>query len=508
MNIAMLLDVVADALPDRIALSDRDAAVDYATLRHMAAGGGSAVAARSEKTVVFLDEGGLGATVALFAAAWGGASFAPLNFRLPEQTIRSLLRGLDTSTLIHGPRAATIPDLVERPIATAEWLAGLQADSGATGAGYLPDPQTPAVTLYTSGTSAAPKAALLEHDNLLAYLLDTVEFASAGEDEATLVAVPPFHIAGVAGMLSSVYSGRRIVPLPRFDAAAWVEAAQREQATHAFLVPTMLARIVSHLEAQGGGALPSLRSLSYGGARMPAPVLERALELFPNAGFVNAYGLTETSSTVALLDPEDHRTALASADPAVRARLGSVGKPLPGVAIQVVDDSGRPVPADVEGRIRIRGAQVGGTYRGTAAEGRQPDGWLITGDLGMLDSDGYLFIRGRADDVIIAGGENLSPGEIEDVLLRHPAVDSAAVVGVPDEEWGERVAAMVTLRSDIASGELIEWVRGELGSLKTPKALLVREELPMTATGKILRREVREEFTRTIAPSRRDDGAI
>jgi acyl-CoA synthetase (AMP-forming)/AMP-acid ligase II len=255
----------------------------------------------------------------------------------------------------------------------------------------------------------------------------------------------------------------------------------------------MLARIVAVMEQEGGDHLPSLRTLSYGGARMPVPVLERALELFPNAGFVNAYGLTETSSTVALLGPEDHRRALSSDDPAVRARLGSVGKALPGLEVEVVDEDARPVVPGEEGRIRIRGPQVSGNYVGQDGA-VDAEGWLITGDVGTVDAEGYIFVQGRADDVIIAGGENLSPGEIEDSLLRHPSVDGAAVVGLPDDEWGERVAAMVTVSGQVDPDELAEWVRKELGGLKSPKVIAIRDELPMTPTGKVLRREVRAEL--------------
>ena len=223
------------------------------------------------------------------------------------------------------------------------------------------------------------------------------------------------------------------------------------------------------------------------------PVLERALELFPNAGFVNAYGLTETSSTVALLGPEDHRTAMAGD----RVRLASVGRPLPGIEVEVVDEDGNLVAPGEEGRIRIRGPQVSGEYVGVDG-GVDPDGWLVTGDIGTVDEEGYLFVQGRADDVIIAGGENLSPGEIEDCLLRHPRVTGAAVVGVPDDEWGEQVAAMVTITGSISgtigADDLIEWVRSQLGGLKAPKRIEVREELPMTPTGKLLRREVRAEL--------------
>jgi acyl-CoA synthetase (AMP-forming)/AMP-acid ligase II len=287
-------------------------------------------------------------------------------------------------------------------------------------------------------------------------------------------------------MLSSIYAGRRIVPLSKFSPEEWLDTVAAEQVTHAMVVPTMLARIVAVMEERGGVELPCLRTLSYGGARMPIPVLERALELFPNAGFVNAYGLTETSSTVALLGPDDHRKAFAGD----RKRLASIGTPLPGIEFECVDEDGNPVAPDVEGRIRIRGPQVSGKYVGQDG-GVDADGWLITGDVGTIDADGYIYIHGRADDVIIAGGENISPSEIEDCLLRHANVTGAAVIGLPDEEWGEKVAAMVTVNGVVDPDELSEWVRKDLGGLKSPKLVVITDELPMTPTGKILRREVR-----------------
>jgi acyl-CoA synthetase (AMP-forming)/AMP-acid ligase II len=233
---------------------------------------------------------------------------------------------------------------------------------------------------------------------------------------------------------------------------------------------------------------------------MAAPVLERALELFPEVQFVNAYGLTETSSTIAVLGPDEHRRALASQEPEVRRRLASVGQPLPGVEIAIVGESGEMAPVGTRGFIRVRGAQVSGTYLDSATS-LDESGWLVTGDVGSIDEDGYLFVEGRADDVIIRGGENLSPSEIEDTLLRHDAVVAVAVVGVPDPEWGESVAAAVVLVSDtggtdhaVVVEELTVWVRTSLGSLKTPSVIEIRDELPTTATGKVLRRVVRDEL--------------
>jgi acyl-CoA synthetase (AMP-forming)/AMP-acid ligase II len=477
-NIAFLLDVAADTVGDRVAVGSRTGGTTFAELRRLARVLGARVAGESVDALSFGDANGLAGPVALFAAAWAGVPYAPVNYRLPdEQRARLLARLGDTHHVGAGEGDA--------------WVAGAAGeDAGSVPEAYRDGPTRPAVLLFTSGTTAEPKSAILEHDNLLAYALNINELASAEEDEAVLLAVPPFHIAGVAGVLSAIFSGRRIVPLARFSPEEWVDAAQREEVTHAFLVPTMLARIVGVLAERGGVALPSLRTLSYGGARMPVPVLERALELFPNAGFVNAYGLTETSATVTVLGPEEHRAALVTEDPAVRARLGSAGRPVPGVEVEVVGEDGAPVPAGAEGRIRIRGDQVSGRYVGQgSAVGEQ--GWLVTGDLGRIDEDGYLFVHGRSDDVIIVGGENISPGEVEDCLLRHPAVTAAAVVGVPDEEWGEQVGAMVTTVGGVGADELAAWAREHLGGLKAPKTVTLAEELPMTPTGKVLRRVVR-----------------
>jgi acyl-CoA synthetase (AMP-forming)/AMP-acid ligase II len=228
---------------------------------------------------------------------------------------------------------------------------------------------------------------------------------------------------------------------------------------------------------------------------MPAPVLARALELLPDTGFVNAYGLTETSSTVCILGPDDHRSAMASDDDAVRARLGSAGRAVPGIEVRIVVE-GVEAETGTSGEIHLRGAQVSGQYVGLGST-RDAADWLATGDVGWLDADGYLFVEGRGDDTIIRGGENLSPAEIEDALLHHRAVSHAAVVGVPDEEWGERVVAMVSLRANTSADEdeLRAHVHAHLGSLKTPETIAIRDEVPQTATGKILRRAVREELS-------------
>lgn len=224
---------------------------------------------------------------------------------------------------------------------------------------------------------------------------------------------------------------------------------------------------------------------------MPLPVIEHAMRLLPDVSFVNAYGLTETSSSICLLGPDDHRRALASEDPAVRSRLASVGRPIAGIDIEIRSSGGGRVGPDVSGEVWVRGAQVAGEYSGVEPVTTET-GWFATGDGGQLDAEGYLFLDGRLDDVIVRGGENLSPGEIEDVLLRHDAIDDAAVIGAPDIEWGEKVVAFVTPRgSDLSANDVRAWVTNHLRSSRAPHDVHFVDELPYNETGKLLRRELR-----------------
>jgi acyl-CoA synthetase (AMP-forming)/AMP-acid ligase II len=443
--------------------------------------------------------------VALFGAAMAGVPFVPLNYRLSDQQLAGLvarhpgalvLRPADLDGLL-GARGEKGPDAGAGHDAGQDPGEDVGQDAGAA-ADVAPDPDSAAVLLYTSGTTAAPKAAVLRHRHLLAYVLNTVEFGSAGAEEAALVAAPPYHIAGLANLLTNLYAGRRVVYLAAFSARAWLETVRREGITHAMVVPTMLARIVAEVPGEVPGedaGTPTLRSLAYGGARTPRPVIERALRIFPETGFVNAYGLTETASSVAVLGPGDHRAALASDDPLVRDRLGSVGRALPGIEFQIRAPGGAPAGPGETGLVFVRGDQIAGEYGGQSS--LDAGGWFATRDLGRLDTDGYLFIEGRADDTIIRGGENIAPAEIEDVLLAYPGIAEAAVIGVPDPEWGQRLVAVVVGEGDTA--EIQRWVRDRLRSAKTPDTIVFRAELPKTETGKLLRRALLAELETTHA---------
>jgi acyl-CoA synthetase (AMP-forming)/AMP-acid ligase II len=255
----------------------------------------------------------------------------------------------------------------------------------------------------------------------------------------------------------------------------------------------MLGRVLDILETRGE-RLPHLRHLSYGGGRMPEPVIRRALDLLPHVDFVNAYGLTETSSTIAVLGPEDHRAAHAARSAAGRRRLGSVGKPLPTLDLEIRGPDGALLAAGEAGEIWVRGEQVSGEYVGRA--GLRDDGWFPTNDCGWLDEAGYLFVEGRLDDVIVRGGENISPGEIEDVLRRRAEISDVAVIGLPDDEWGERIVAVIVAASPPPPEELQDWVRRHLRSSKVPQEVIVSEALPYNETGKLLRRALKAELAK------------
>jgi acyl-CoA synthetase (AMP-forming)/AMP-acid ligase II len=492
-ELGLLLDMAAQDDPDRRAVTDADGtSLSRGELRAAAEGAAATFTALGAARVGYLATNGRALPVALFGAARAGVPFVPINYRLSDEQLAGVIdREPDMVLIADADSADRVPLRgAGKIIGTADLLATAAA---AAGGDALPpvDPDSVAVRLYTSGTTAEPKAAILRHRHLTSYVISTTEFGAAGPDEAALVSVPPYHIAGVSSIVSNLYTGRRIVYLDAFDAGRWCELARREDVTHAMVVPTMLARIVDCATEDG---VPTLRSLAYGGAKMPAPVIERALARFPDVAFTNAYGLTETSSTITVLGPEEHRAAVVSDDPVVRGRLASAGRPVPGVEMAVVDERGEPCPPGTTGDILVRGEQVSGEYADAGA--LDGGGWFPTRDRGWIDEEGYLFIEGRADDTIIRGGENVAPAEIEDALVRHPAVRECAVVGVADDEWGQRIAAAVVLEEGqrATAGDLQAWVRERMRGSKTPDVIEFRADLPYTETGKLLRREVRAAF--------------
>lgn len=493
MNVTMLLDMAADGVGDRVLVGPREEGLTGARLRELSAGAAALVAAKGADSVLYLAVNGPAFPVALFGAARVGVPLVPVNYRLGAEQLNHLVG--------NHPKALVVADAGQAPALERAGLAArtpeqFLADAAAADAAGAPegfvDPDAAAVIIYTSGTTSAPKGVVLRHSNLVSYVLGTVEFGSADENDAAVMSVPPYHIAAVSNALTNLYAGRRVIVLEAFSPRAWIELVRDQEITNAMVVPTMLARIMD--EPRLDRSVPSLRSLAYGGAAMPRRIIEQALREWPEVDFVNAYGLTETSSTITVLGPSEHREAIASDDEVVRARLSSAGRAVPGIEIEIRAADGTPVPAGTAGHIWVRGEQVSTEYAGKGSS-VDAQGWFYTRDHGRLDDEGYVFVEGRVDDTIIRGAENIAPAEIEDVLLRHPDVADAVVVGVPDDEWGQRIEAVVVPRhgTDLTEEELEQLrveIRGALRSSKTPERIVCWPELPRTPTGKLVRRDV------------------
>lgn len=498
MRTPLLLDIAADAAFDRIALGPRPGGVDFDAYRARASQVAAWLKGCGKANTAFLGMNGEALPILFFASGMAGTSFVPLNYRLADADLNKLVARAAPAVLVVDdgmlPRVAPVEgvELVARSDFEFEFVLGKvpeKIELPAAGNDI-------AVLLFTSGTTGEPKAAVLRHANLTSYVLSTVEFLGAGEDEAALVSVPSYHIAGISAILTSAYGGRRIVYLPAFTAEEWVATCAAEAITHAMVVPTMLDRILDVM-AKTGETLPALRALSYGGGKMPEPVIARALAMLPHVAFVNAYGLTETSSTIALLGAEDHRAAFASDDPQIRRRIASVGQPLPSVELEIRREDGSCCAPGEHGEIHVRGEQVSGEYlhRKAVAD----DGWFATNDAGWLDEGGYLFVEGRLDDVIVRGGENISPGEIEDMLRGFDDIADCAVLGIPCERWGEKVVAVIVSRSGRPDTDaMAAAIRAKLRSTKTPEQWFVRAELPYNETGKLLRRILKAELAEAV----------
>lgn len=481
MNVTDLLEVAADLDPDRAIVTDRSRTLTLRQLRSAARDAAALFDAQPPGPVCYLGVNSAAFPISLYGAAYAGRTFSPLNFRADDRLLSYLVATLAPGVIVADARYRERIDELAAGLSVIDTVS-LGEHSEQVARDLRPGSAEPvAVLIFTSGTSGTPKPVSLRHANLFSYVVQTIVPMSESPESATLSAAPNYHIASVANLLTSVYAGRRLVFVAEFSAAEWLRVARRERVTHAFVVPTMLYRIVAELEA--GDAPPqTLTAVSYGGAPMPRPTIERALNAFPRSvGFVNAYGLTETSSTVALLGPDDHRASHDATDTLVQARLSSVGKPIPGIELRISD----------EGEILVRGTQVA-QATGDGARRLDPDGWLHTGDLGRIDEYGYVYVLGRIDDLIIRGGENISPVEIEDALRALPGVRDAAAVGMPDPEWGHRIEAAIECDRPIDSVEVEAGLDGRLPGFKRPSRIVTVNALPRNDMGKVLRSGVIE----------------
>lgn len=509
MNTVGFLAIPAGIVPEQEAVVFGDVRLTYeqayARVRRLA-GALASLGAGARSRVAALATNSHRYVEAYYATAMLGGVFVPINYRARQHELEHMLRASEATILFVERRYRAQLDAL-RPVLPALRHVVLLDASDDDAAGYEAllaaaaeardeaevDDDDVSILMFTSGTTSLPKGVMLRYGDFSAYVTANVELADGTPRGAALLCAPLYHIAGATNMMTTLWTGRRLVVLPQFDAGRWLETVARERITHAFVVPTMLKQLLDH-PAFGRADLSSLEVLAYGGAPMPFPVIRRAIEAFPgHVGFVNAFGQTETTSTLTVLGPDDHRLGVSpEADARTLRRLRSIGRPLPDVEVRVVGETGEPLPPSTVGEIQVRTPRAMKGYAGAASPFLE-GGWLPTRDMGWIDEDGYLFLAGRKDDMIIRGGENIAPAEVEAVLGAHPAVDEVAVIGVPDEEWGQRVGACVVLRpgAGVTEADLVEWCRERLASFKKPEVIRFFDELPKNPMGKILRGELR-----------------
>ena len=426
------------------------------------------------------------------AACREGLILVPINFRLAPAEVDYILGDCAPRMLITDAAHANAPYTFAGPrlVLGAGYEELLRNAEPVRGDLAAIEPQRGCVILYTSGTTGRPKGAVLSNLALYARINSNLFHYGIKSSDRFLQCLPMFHIASNVS-LSYLIVGATNIFLSEFDPARVVSCIEREAVTAALMVPTMINAVIN-LPQIAGANLGSLRTLVYGASPIPPAVLTRALEMF-QCDFAQAYGMTETSA-ITVLGPADHNPT------DMPERLTSAGRPALGVEMRVVDDKGALLEQGGVGEVACRGPVVMNGYwnapQATADAIR--DGWMHTGDLGYVDDAGYLYITDRKKDMIVSGGENVYPREVEDVLFEHPGVLEAAVIGVPDERWGERVHAVLVARAGVALhvDDVIGFARTRLAGYKVPKSADIVTELPKNATGKVLKTELREPFWR------------
>lgn len=434
----------------------------------------------------------------LFHAGYlSGALPVPLNWRLSPVELAALLADCDPARVFLDREFA---DLADDP-ALARWL----ADAILLDGGRLPDDclgdaaplhdtvaEDAALILYTGGTTGGPKGVLLSHGNITANALQVAPVLEMAEHTRYLHIAPMFHGADLIGTAATMLGGAHAY-LPAFTIDEFLASARTARITATMLVPAMVRMLVDRgVENPADIDLPDLAMVIYGSSPMDAGLIGDACRAMPGIGWRQGYGLTETGPLLTVLGAAEHR------DIAIGARTGlaaSAGRPLAGVVSRTVDAAGNPLPAGAVGEIQVCGPNIARGYFKNPAETRAVfrDGWFLTGDIGRVDGDGYLYLLDRAKDMIISGGENIYSIEVEDALLAHPGVAQAAVIGQPDPKWGEIVTAAVVLRDpDLTAAALQDHCRTMLGGYKVPRRFLFMDDLPRNALGKVLKQHLRE----------------
>ena len=445
---------------------------------------------------------------ALLGAAKIGAVMTPVNWRLAAPEVAFILSNCEASVVFIGEGFADILDKARGDAPRVEhvigidapdcsgndyrtWRDGFSADDPDAGIGLDDD----ALQLYTSGTTGRPKGAVMTHGSLL-YSLDPDSHGdnlrdwqekSAGD---ALLAMPCFHISGSGNGLVSMIAGTNSIVLPEYDPTQALDLIEEYDISRLFLVPAAIQILLNHPRAKDVD-FSGLKHITYGASPIPLELMREAMDVI-GCGFIQMYGMTETSGTIVALDPEDHV-------PEGSPKMRSVGTPLPGVEIKIIDADGNLVPTGEVGEIATRSNRNMSRYWNNpeaTAETIDADGWLRTGDAGYLDEEGYLYIHDRVKDMIISGGENIYPAEVENALYAHAKVADVAVIGIPHEKWGEAVKACVVIKEGqtLSEADLIAHAREHIAGYKCPKSVDFIEALPRNPSGKILRRELRAPY--------------
>ena len=485
---ASSLGRAAQSFPDRAALWSGDRWLTFTELDQRVAGIAGALSGHGfgpgDRLAVLMPNGADYLQL-IYACAQLGVIVVPLNVRLSVVEIDRILADASPHGLI---RHSSLP-LPTVPLAWQRVLDQEPLDLGDDGSRSAPikDPDAVLALIYTSGTTGHPKGVVVTHANMLANV-EHFDYWMPHKDGAVhLHAAPLFHIADFPVMFAAPAFGAAQVAIPRFTPQDFCQTVERARVSHTVLVPTMI-NLLTQFPELGKYDLASLDEIAYGGSPMAPELIRRTREVLPGVRLVQGYGLSETGFLTALRDDEH-----------VGQRLTSCGRPAAGIEVRVVDGSGAEVKAGEAGELIARGINVMRGYWNNPKKTAQAflDGWFRTGDVGRQDADGFFYILDRLKDMIVTGGENVYSGEVEAVIYEHPAVLEAAVFGIPDQKWGELVAACVVLRpGKVLSGdELIDHCRRSLANYKVPRRVEFSDtELPKSGTGKILKRVLRERF--------------
>jgi long-chain acyl-CoA synthetase len=510
-NLADIVTTFAEARPTASALSFEGRVTDWQTLAaHVGRVANALVGAGIGKgdRIAYLGKNSDIYFEILLGAARIGAVVAPIGWRLSVAEIAHILGDTEAKALFasrelvaEGSNAIALLGHDMLKVAAEEpapgWLAYPAWRDTMPDAVSVPSPGLDDIVLqlYTSGTTGHPKGVMLSNANLI---LPHHELKAAGlawnkwdDDDVALVTSPISHVGGTNWCLMALRNGAKSVIVRDFDPDNVLDYIVRERISKIFLVPSAM-QIVLRDPRCAKTDFSRLKHIRYGASPIPPALLREAMDMF-GCGFVQMYGMTEACGSVAALGPEEH------VDDGSNPRMASAGRALPGCEIKIVDGEGQSVPAGTVGEISVRGSGVMAGYwkrSGATAEAIDVDGWLRTGDAGYLDDDGYVYIHDRVNDMIISGGENIYPAEVEAALFAHPAVREASVIGVPDDRWGEAVKAIVIREpgSAATAEDIIEFARSRIARFKAPKSIDFVEDMPRTASGKVMRRRLREPY--------------